>query len=380
MDERVDAANQQRAATLRNAEAAAERTRSGLQRVSVRKSTLDLAQAWATIGIFTIIALAAIDMASSVLMPITLAVVVGLILGLAADRLQALGIPSMLTGLILSTACVVLLFFTANALITPISELASNAPNLLERAEAQVLPYLERHQWLKLSPAALRSGPVTMDALQENSGMVLSTLATNITPALVQGLIFFAALILFLGSRHQLRRGLIIAFRDRARRLSAIRTINSIETVLGYYFATASLLYAIVGVSMTVIAWMGGLSMPIMWGFFAFLSSFIPFLGVTGMTLGLAIAGLMTHDNMLLALAPSAAFFAVHMLMENLVTPAVMGRRLEINPFVVFAAIIFWTWIWGAAGAMLALPLSLIGMTIAHELLPEQRARPRLPG
>ena len=97
------------------------------------------------------------------------------------------------------------------------------------------------------------------------------------------------------------------------------------------------------------------------------------------MTLALAVAGTLTHDSLLLGLAPAFAFFAVHMVMENLVTPAVMGKRLEINPFAVFVAIIFWTWMWGAVGAMLALPLSLIAITIANELLPEQRNHPQLP-
>ncbi len=58
---------------------------------------------------------------------------------------------------------------------------------MLERAEARVLPYLERHQWLKLSPTAFSSGPLTMDALAENSGTILSTLAANVTPALCRG-------------------------------------------------------------------------------------------------------------------------------------------------------------------------------------------------
>jgi len=70
----------------------------------------------------------------------------------------------------------------------------------------------------------------------------------------------------------------------------------------------------------------------------------------------------------------------VHAVMENLVTPAVMGRRLEINPFIVFVAIVFWTWMWGAVGAVLAVPLSLIAMTIAGELLPRGRIQPKLPG
>ena len=58
----------------------------------------------------------------------------------------------------------------------------------------------------------------------------------------------------------------------------------------------------------------------------------------------------------------------------------VMGKRLEINPFIIFVAIIFWSWMWGAVGAMLALPLSLIVMTIINETLPDDRPMPQLPG
>jgi predicted PurR-regulated permease PerM len=68
------------------------------------------------------------------------------------------------------------------------------------------------------------------------------------------------------------------------------------------------------------------------------------------------------------------------MAVENLVFPAIMGRQLELNPFIVFLAIIFWTWMWGAVGAMLALPLSLIVMTVIDELFIEEKAQPQLPG
>jgi predicted PurR-regulated permease PerM len=130
---------------------------------------------------------------------------------------------------------------------------------------------------------------------------------------------------------------------------------------------------------MMVIAYLGGLSAPVLWGFFAFLSSFVPYLGIASMTLAVAIAGILTHDGLVVGLMPAAAFFIVHLVMENLVFPAVMGKRLEINPFVVFLAILFWTWMWGAVGAMLALPLSLIVMTIVDELFIEERLQPQLP-
>lgn len=349
-------------------------------RVRVRKSALDFALIWSVIGIFIILFVAVVYLTSAVLMPITLAVVVGLILGVAADRLGALGVPPMATAVILTSIFAFLLFFIANTLATPLAELAAEAPAMIERTIERVLPYLERVEWLNITASTFRSGPLTPEALIENMGTVLSTLATRVTPALVQALIFFGALVFFLGSRLALRRALIIAFNDRARRLSAIRILNSIEEALGFYFATATLLYAGAGVIMTVIAWAGGLSMPALWGLFAFLSSFVPYLGITLMTLALAIAGFLTHDGLFMALAPALAFFTVHAVMENLVTPAVMGRRLEINPFFVFVAIVFWTWMWGAVGAVLAVPLSLIAMTIAEEMLPRNRIQPNLPG
>ncbi len=223
---------------------------------------------------------------------------------------------------------------------------------------------------MNISSATFNLGNISMESLISRSGEIISVVGANLTPAIVQGLMFFAALLLFLYSRLRLRKAVIMAFPQRHQRLRTIRTIASIENVLGSYFATASLLYAALGVSMVVIAFLGGLAMPFLWGLFAFLSSFVPFIGITAMTLALAIAGIITHDNLFLALLPSIVFFTIHLLMENLVFPAVVGKNMEINPFLVFVAIIFWTWMWGAAGAMLALPLSLIGMTIARELFP----------
>ncbi|MFC3163768.1 AI-2E family transporter [Ciceribacter thiooxidans] len=345
-----------------------------------RRSALDLAESWAVIGIFAILTTGGIYLAAAVLMPVTLAVVVGLILGAAADRLGRLGIPPMLAGLILATIVVTTLFLGANALVRPLGHFAEEAPRLIEAAVERVLPYIERIEWLHISEASLRGGPVSAEALLQNTGAILTTIAAGVTPALLQGLIFFVALALFLGSRHSLRRGLIIAFRDRRRRLAAIRVLNAIEASLGSYFAAATLLYALVGVAMTVIAFFGGLQMPLLWGLLAFISSYVPFLGITVTTFSVAVGGLVTHDSVLVGLAPAMVFFLVHGLVENLLTPAVMGRRLEINPFVVFVAIVFWTWMWGAVGAVLALPLSLIGMAILDELFPEQNVHPKLPG
>lgn len=343
------------------------------------REALDVAVAWSIIGIFLIIGLSIVHMLSMILMPVVMAIVVGMILGLAAEKLGSYGIPGGAVALILSSLVAAVMFLVINSLIEPLSMLATEGPDLLEKTINRFVPYLENLRWLNISASTFSMGPMSMESLLERSGDIISVVTTNLTPAIVQAMIFFAALLMFLYSRVRLRKAIIMAFPARHQRLRTIRTIGSIESVLGSYFATASLMYAGLGVTMTLIAYAGGLAMPLLWGLFAFLSSFVPFLGITVMTLALTIAGIITHDSLLLGLLPAIVFFVIHLLMENLAFPAVVGRNMEINPFLVFVAILFWTWMWGAAGAMLALPLSLIGMTVGRELFPSRKVTPNLP-
>ncbi len=345
---------------------------------SAPKTGLDLVVAWSIVGTFIIFASAVIYMMEAILMPVTLAIVIGMVLGLAADRLARFGLPPVLGGLLLALVFVVGLFFLINAIIEPLSSLAGQAPAMLEGAIERILPYLQRFEWVKLAIAGTDEKAMTDVAIQ-NAGAMLGLVASGITPAFIQIMIFLAALGLFLVGRAHLRKTIILAFATRERRLAAIRIMNATENAVGFYFSTASLIYLVLGTITAVIAFVGGLTMAPLWGLFAFVSSFIPYLGVTLMTIALMCAGLLTHDALLLALAPAAGFFVLHLVMENIVTPSILGHRLEVNPFLIFIAIIFWTWMWGAVGAMLALPLSLIAMTIFNEVRTQPPER-QLPG
>lgn len=344
--------------------------------VEPKRDGIELMVAWSIIGVFVIAGSAAIYQMETILMPITLAVVVGIVLGRAADSLAKFGLPPIMGGLLLALFFVLGLASVVSALLGPLTELAQHAPKLAEGVVERVLPFIERFEWLRLALARGAGGDALADVVMKNAGPVLGAVAGGLTPALIQTLIFLAALGLFLLGRLHLRRTIILAFTSRERRLSTIRIMNAIENALAQYFSIASLIYLALGVVTMVIALVGGLAMPPLWGLFAFVSSFIPYLGVTMMTLALLVGGLMTYEPILLALAPAAAFFVVHLVMENLVIPSILGNRFEVNPFLVFAAIIFWTWMWGAVGAMLALPLSLIAMTIFEEVreqLPERQ-------
>ena len=345
-----------------------------------RKDGLDFASAWAIIGIFVIMAIAAVYVMGPILIPLSLAVVTGLIFGLAAEKLTDAGIPPLPTALLLATGFGVGLFFIAGALVEPLSLLINSAPDIIRDTIDRLKPTLERIEWLNIREETFSTGAMSLESLVENTSSILGVVSAGVAPALLQALIFFFALVLFLSARLKLRRMMILAFPRRGQRLAAIRVMNAVDRSLGFYFATAIIVYAAFGIVTAIIAYFGGLGMPLLWGLFAFLASFVPFVGVAVVSVALIIAGLLTHDAFVSGILPVTAFLAANLVVENFIFPSVMGQRLKLNAFIIFTAIIFWTWMWGAAGAMLALPLSIIGMTIAEEMRPGKKNRPTLPG
>jgi predicted PurR-regulated permease PerM len=71
----------------------------------------------------------------------------------------------------------------------------------------------------------------------------------------------------------------------------------------------------------------------------------------------LSLAALLSFDDLGHALAVPAVYLVVSFLEGNFVTPLVLGRRLTLNPVVIFVGLLFWFFLWGIPGALLAVPI-----------------------
>ena len=78
----------------------------------------------------------------------------------------------------------------------------------------------------------------------------------------------------------------------------------------------------------------------------------------------LALGGLMVFRDAWYAIFPVATFVCCHLIESNLITPALVGRRLTINPLLILVSLSFWGWIWGPVGALLAVPILIIMKTV----------------
>jgi predicted PurR-regulated permease PerM len=137
----------------------------------------------------------------------------------------------------------------------------------------------------------------------------------------------------------------------------AVRIVREVESQVSIYLVTTTLINAGVGLATGLAVWWLGLPNPVLWGVVTWLLNYIPYLGALVNVGLLAVAGLLTFDKVGPALLPAAVFLGINLLESNVVTPFVLGRRLELNPVMVFLGLTFWWWIWGIPGALLAVPI-----------------------
>src|SRR4051812_46621839 len=144
------------------------------------------------------------------------------------------------------------------------------------------------------------------------------------------------------------------AFGDKRK---AVDIARATESAVSAYLTLTLLVNLGEGTVVALMLWALGMPSPALWGALVVLAEFIPYLGALVAIVLLGLAGLTTFDNLWHALLVPTAFLLVSLLQANLVSPAVLGRRLTLNPVAIFVGLAFFFWIWGVAGAFLAVPL-----------------------
>ena len=125
------------------------------------------------------------------------------------------------------------------------------------------------------------------------------------------------------------------------------------------YISITTLINALVGLVNTILLWIVGVEFAVLWGILAWIAGYIPVIGywialIPPVLLAWAQFGLPTAIFVFLAYA------VINGSAENLIKPRMMGEGLDISPLIVFVSLVFWGWVLGGAGAILAVPLTLV--------------------
>ncbi|NIX78303.1 AI-2E family transporter [Microvirga terricola] len=200
-------------------------------------------------------------------------------------------------------------------------------------------------------PVEVHERPATpLEIVRSIAGPVLHPIATA-------GIVLVVVIFILL-QREDLRDRMIRLFgaRDLHR---ATEAIDDAGRRLSRYFLIQFGLNASFGIMIGVGLWLIGVPSPILWGVVAALMRFVPYIGsFIAATFPILVAAAV-EPGWSMALMVAALFLIGEPLMGQVVEPLVYGRGTGLSPFAVVLSAIFWTWLWGPVGLVIAVPLTL---------------------
>lgn len=311
--------------------------------------------------------------ARPLLLPIAIALLLNLLFAPLVRRLSRLGLPDSL-GAAFVVGLLIAAFIAAGAsLMDPARDWLEHAPTSvreLSREFEQVKQPLEGIK--KLSEEVTEMTEIKTDkpkppAVEIDAPNALDKVM-NAIPAFAAGLAVTLLTTFFLLAGGDRRARRLLAFgRTWSVKRSMILIMREIQSEISRHLRTVTLINVALGAAVGFVMWLIDVPNPALWGTMVALLNFAPYLGAIVGAVVLTVVGAATFDGLWHALVVPGSFLLLTAVEGAVITPLVLGRRLSLNPLVVFLSVIFWGWIWGIAGALIAVPLvSTLKVILTH--------------
>jgi predicted PurR-regulated permease PerM len=327
---------------------------------------------YATIGIFVILCTAALSITKSISMPIVAGIIFGLILGPLVDRLARLGLPNAAGAAVLVITGVLAALALVAAFAAPLAIWSSELPAMVATLKQRLSGFTAFSKQIEGMMSSLASS--VAPKVEVADGSPLLDIAMTSSAAAGAFLVFIATIYFYLATRRHFKAQILRLCLGRNARQSAGAFFDEIEHRTATYFGTVTLINLAMGTIATAIAWIANLPFPPLWGAMVFVFNYVAFVGPIIATALFIAGGLIGETSLGVGLLPSLAFFLSHLVEANVVTPIAVGRRLTLSPFMVFISFVFWLWLWGPVGAILATPILLVAALAQEAIRTYQKA------
>jgi predicted PurR-regulated permease PerM len=178
------------------------------------------------------------------------------------------------------------------------------------------------------------------------------------TQSFLTSLVVVIALVYFLlASGDLFLRKLVKVLPNFTEKKRAVEIFRRVEDDISHYLLTATLINAGLGTVTALALYLLGMPNVMLGGVMVALLNFIPYLGAVVNFIILAVVAILTFDDLSHALLVPSVFLILTTLEGQFITPTILGRSLTLSPVVIFIGLIFWMWMWGIAGAILAVPI-----------------------
>lgn len=322
----------------------------------------------ALVGLFALAILYTLYFAQAVLLPVMLAILLSLPLGPVVKGLARINLNEGVAAALVVAALLGATVFVTYSLADPAADWLRRGPVVASELEFKLGAIRDSIEQAReasrriediaepaptAAPEVVVRGPSLAQQVLSQTQYVVANLV------IVTVLLFF-----FLAQGRTMVDRTIAALPNAALQHHYATIVDTVQRQVAIYLATITAINAGLGVTTALTMWALGMPNPALWGVVAGVLNFIPYLGAVATTIILALVSLLTFEQPLHIVLPPLAFIALTTAEGYFITPTVVGRRLTLNPIAVFVAVLFWGWLWGIAGALLAVPILAVGKII----------------
>ncbi len=344
-------------------------------------------QAYALVAVAIIVLIGGLKAAQGFFVPILIGLVLALALAPVVRRLERL-MPRWVASAVVVSLFVGQLGFMAYSLSDEATQAISGLPQatrtlrqtfrgLLRRGDGAISQLQKAATELQKTATESSERPSTPSGVTPVQVVAPPVDFTNFVWLGSQGVLTFAgsaALVAFLlyfllASGDLFKRKLVKMSGDRlSQRKVTVQVIDQIGERVAKSMLHLILASVVVGLSTWGLLFLLEVQYAGLWGLAAALLNIVPYLGPAVVAGGLFFAGLLQFGDLTTAAMVASVSLVVTALEGFLFTPIVFGRSVQLNPVAIFVSFLFWGWLWGIAGMLLALPLLMIIKTIAESI------------
>jgi predicted PurR-regulated permease PerM len=316
-------------------------------------------------AILAVLGIAGLQFASSLLLPIVVAVLLTLLLNPLVRWMCRYGVAEPVAAGLIVFGTAILIISAAVVLSAPATEWLRRAPATMHQVEGKVrsIEPVSTIQVAAMSLAHL-AGAAGSDSSAATIQVVAPGPLQNVgwTSAHVVGGILTVIFLTFflLASGSMFRRKLAYLVPGGAQRTRMKRALYEVEHQMSRYLLINTLISIGFGLATWGLLEVIGVPNAVLWGALAGVSNFVPYLGAAATVILIGIVTLATFDGTQQTVFACGGFLLLDLIKGHFVSPVVLGRRLPLNTVAVLLSLLFWGWVWGIMGVIIAVPLTVM--------------------
>ncbi|HHC6581970.1 AI-2E family transporter [Vibrio parahaemolyticus] len=320
------------------------------------------------VSLLVLLLVPALYFAKPVLLPMVISTFVALLFSPLINYFEDKGLPRTITVVVTLTLLVSVSILGLAAISEPAKQWWAELPSIVQNVSQEVNEVTKASSEHMNAPLEIASD-MNIDEMGNNTVFsLLKALATTTPTLLTQAMIVLFMVYFMLNHGRSLFRKSVSRLRGFSKQRQAVELVQALQKDLSRYIGTITLVNAGLGLCVGLVFFVLGLEDPFLWGAFAGVMNFAPYLGPVISMVSFGFVAYLQLDSVSFMLTVVSIYLLLNLIESQFVTPTLLGKRFNLNPLVIFIWLVFWGWLWGGMGLLIGVPLLVCINILADRL------------